>query len=66
MRKTEDECVGCTSLGLSCIGAGCPNRNVTRLYCDKCGIETDLYYFDGQELCLDCIEESLERVEVNE
>ena len=26
-------------------------------------IINDLYYFDGQELCIDCVEQRLERVE---
>lgn len=60
MRKTENECVSC---GLPCLGNSCPYRNVTRLYCDDCKEETDLYYFDGDELCIDCIEKKLEKVE---
>lgn len=63
MKRIENECVGCKSMGLPCIGYGCPNRRVTRYYCDKCGEEADLYYFDGEELCIDCIEERLEKVE---
>lgn len=60
MHKTENECVSC---GLPCMGDCCPYRNVTRYYCDKCGEETTLYHFDGEELCLDCIKDRLERVE---
>ena len=63
MKKTENECVGCTSLGLPCLGSGCPNWAVTRWYCDKCGEEAQLYLFDDQELCIDCIETMLEKVE---
>ena len=59
MRKYENECVGCDV----CIGSHCPNRNVLHLYCDKCKEEADLYYFDGEELCIDCIEGLLEKVE---
>lgn len=59
MIKTENECVGC---GLPCLGAGCPHRKVTRMYCDECGEETDLYHYDGQELCIDCIAKTLEKV----
>jgi hypothetical protein len=62
MRKLEDECVGCKDLGLPCFGDSCPNRNVTRFYCDRCNFEEQLYYFDGQELCLDCIESILDKV----
>lgn len=58
---TENECVDC---GLPCIYESCPYWAVTRFYCDECGEEMDvLYYFDWQELCLDCIEARLERVE---
>lgn len=59
----EDECVGCpTEMG--CIGSACPNRNVKHCYCDECGDDVEkLYRFDGDELCLDCIEKRLEVVE---
>ena len=62
MVKYEDECVGCpTELG--CLGSACPNRNVPHFYCDECkeDVET-LYYYDGTELCLECIEKMLEKV----
>lgn len=60
MRKVEDQCVSC---GLPCMGNACPYKNVVCYYCDKCGDETTLYHFDGEELCLDCIQERLEVVE---
>lgn len=63
MKQIENECVDCTSVGLSCRGSSCPNRNVVRFYCDKCKEEKDLYYFGDAELCIDCIEEELEKVE---
>lgn len=63
MRVKKNECVGCKSLGLPCLGDICPNRNGIRFYCDKCNEETDLYYYDGKELCIDCIIEKLEKVE---
>lgn len=62
MRQTENECVGCPS-ELGCMGESCPNRNVTRFYCDNCGDEAELYHFEGEELCIDCIKERLEKVE---
>lgn len=68
MRRTENECVGCKDLGLPCIGRSCPNRAVTRIYCDECHEESDkenpVYYYDGEELCISCIEERLEKVEL--
>ena len=61
MRVTENECVDC---GRPCLGNACPNRNVTRFYCDRCGNETKLYHYDGEELCIDCIiSDELEVVE---
>lgn len=56
MIKYEDECVGCSDMGLPCRGSSCPNRSVKRLYCDKCGEESDrLYIFDGEQLCGECL-----------
>lgn len=63
MKVYKNECVGCTSMGLHCIGSSCPNKNVLHLYCDDCKSEEELYYFDGQELCIDCIIKQLEKVE---
>lgn len=63
MKKTENECVGCTSMGLPCMGHGCPNLAVTRFYCDECGDEEELYYYDEQELCIECIKKKLTKVE---
>ena len=61
MKKIENDCVSC---GLPCLGDSCPNRNVPHYYCDKCGAEEEnIYKYDGQELCLDCIVEQLEKVE---
>lgn len=60
MKQYENECVDC---GLPCIGDACPNRNVLHYYCDECDEETQLYYFDGRELCISCIEDLLEKVE---
>jgi hypothetical protein len=57
---TENECVDC---GLPCIYESCPYWAVTRFYCDECNNEVKLYWWDGQQLCLDCIEARLERVE---
>ena len=60
----EDECVGC-SAGLGCMGSACPNRNVPHLYCDKCKEEVDnLYEYEGEQVCVDCILESLDKVEI--
>ena len=60
MRVTENECVDC---GKPCMGNACPYRNVTRHYCDECKMEELLYHYDGEELCIECIKDRLEKVE---
>lgn len=62
MKTIEDECVGCPP-ERGCLGSSCPYKNVVHYYCDDCGEETQLYYYDGKELCIDCIEKTLEKVE---
>ena len=62
MKRVYNECVGCKEMGLHCLGSACPNREVTRYYCDCCKDEAELYYYDGEELCIDCIEKRLEKV----
>lgn len=64
MKTMENECVGCTSVGLRCLGVSCKYRNVVRLYCDLCESEVDtLYVFGYQELCEECVIKSLEKIE---
>lgn len=57
----ESQCCDC---GLPCLGLGCPYYSVKTLYCDECqeGVET-LYKYDQEELCIDCIEKRLEKVQ---
>ena len=63
MIKFENECVDC---GLPCIYNSCPYYRVPRLYCDDCGFEAELFWFDDKQLCIDCIEGRLERVEIDD
>jgi hypothetical protein len=66
MIRIENECVGCP-LEIGCLGEACPYKNVVRYYCDECKDEYEhIYHYDGQELCIDCIEKRLERVEYND
>ena len=58
MIQYEDECVGCPA-ELGCLGDSCKYKNVPHYYCDECGDEGELYYYDNRELCLDCIEKEL-------
>ena len=55
MKKIENDCVGCTDIGLPCLGNGCHNKNVPHYYCDRCGCEDTLYYYDSEELCQECL-----------
>ena len=59
----EDGCVDC---GLPCIYEACPHYKVIRYYCDKCGDDNDLYYWDGYQLCADCVLDQLEKIEYEE
>ena len=63
MVRIENECCDCD---LPCIYESCPFWAVKRLYCDECEEENQLYWFDDQQLCLDCIEARLERVECDD
>ena len=65
MVRFENECVGCRSMGMPCFGPSCPNRDVPHLYCDDCGDEAELYEFDGLELCIGCVVNRLEKVDVS-
>ena len=62
MKKIENECVGCPP-ELGCLGSICPNRNVARFYCDRCGEEAKLYHCYGEELCEECVLDQFEVVE---
>lgn len=62
MKRIENECVGCPP-EMGCLGSACPNRNVERFYCDKCGDEAKLYNYEDGEYCIDCIENMLDVVE---
>jgi len=66
MRKIENECVGCKDVGLHCLGFGCPHRNVTHFYCDRCGEEATLYNYYGEEICDECLLKEFDVVEGSE
>lgn len=60
MIRLEDECVEC---GKPCFPS-CPYKSVRHYYCDRCGDEVEtLYEYEGEELCSDCVLDSLEKVE---
>ena len=58
----ENDCCGCAVPAYPCRGDGCPLRRVPHYYCDECGNETKLYEFEGEQLCIKCVENRLEIV----
>lgn len=62
MIRYENDCVDC---GLPCMGNACRLARIPHFYCDRCGEEEQLYEYDGNQLCLCCIEEKLEKVGVS-
>ena len=63
MIKYENECCDCAVPGYPCMGDTCPNINVKHLYCDKCSEDCEeLYVFDGEELCRDCLLDSFDKI----
>lgn len=66
MIEIRNDCYGCATDGYPCMGSLCPMRNAKHYVCDECGADVDegeLYYFDDEQLCIDCIKERLEVVE---
>ena len=59
MIRVESDCVDC---GLPCLYETCPHYKVIIYECDCCEKEEKLYWFDGEQLCIDCIAERLEEV----
>jgi hypothetical protein len=57
----ENHCVDCPK-EMGCLGDSCPYMNVPHYYCDKCKEEEKLYHYDGEQLCINCIEKRLEEV----
>jgi hypothetical protein len=62
MRKFESECV-CCPMEMGCYGSSCPLFSVEHYYCDRCGTEDKLYYYDNEELCASCLLDEFDVVE---
>lgn len=60
MIKLENDCCDCEEQYRFC--GDCSRRNAPHYYCDSCGDETDIYYFDDRELCINCVRHELEPV----
>ena len=61
----KNHCLDCKSMGLPCYGNSCVNRHVPHFHCDKCKQEVDeLYHYNEEEWCIECIKKDLGEVEV--
>ena len=60
MIKHENQCVDC---GLPCIREACRYYDAKVYICDNCKCEDEtLYYYDDEQLCIECIKKRLEEV----
>lgn len=56
-------CCGCATETYPCLGKQCPLQHTMHLFCDNCKEEcNELYRYDEQELCEDCLLEQFEKV----
>ena len=59
MIRVESGCVDC---GLPCMNRACRYYKHIIYECDACGEEGPIYWFDNDQLCINCVEERLEEV----
>ena len=69
MKRIDDNCVGCTSVGLPCLGSACPNSPREVEFCDDCADVADVYAdyylndsYGESALCEECLEETLNQM----
>lgn len=55
--RIENNCAGCPTYCVHCSRG----RDYRQYFCDRCGDNADdaLYEFEGEELCFECVKESL-------
>ena len=58
MKRYENMCVGCPP-EIGCLGNTCPQKNVLMYDCDVCQSEEAKYIWDGDDYCIDCINNAL-------
>lgn len=55
---------GCVDCGMPCMGRACRHYEQAQVSCDECGKDDEnIYEYDGRQLCIECIEDSLTKVE---
>lgn len=60
MIRYENDCVDC---GFSCKFNRCPYYSVPHYYCDRCGDEDELYEYEDEQLCENCLLHTVPKVE---
>lgn len=68
MKTKTTDCIGCTGVGLPCIGHACPNHGYYYIIsCDRCGTSDGIIYTDGEnELCVKCMAKKHKEKFINE
>ena len=57
MTVYENDCVGCE------VCYRCGAKKTPHIICDECNEEKNaIYDYEGEELCIDCIEQRLRRI----
>ena len=65
----EDECCDCATESYPCLGSSCPNRSVPHYDCDECAEEfepDELYDYNGEMLCAECLLDRFETIKAEE
>lgn len=62
MVRYENDCCDCATENYPC-DRFCYRRRAKHFYCDMCGEEDKLFWYDGKQLCISCVESELESVE---
>ena len=64
----ENQCTGCSDLGIPCLGNCCPNRRVPVFYCDNHNCSSShegtdrLFKVGDSQLCMSCVQALAERI----
>ena len=62
----SNECCSCATESYPCRGDLCPLKHVPHLLCDDCGEEENLFYYEDEMLCMDCIKKRLHSLDIRE
>ena len=62
MKIKQTNCNGCPE----CIGCGRKYEEWTYYECDRCGSLEQLYRYEGEEICADCLLKEFEEVDMEE